>query len=198
MFCCCCHLRLKWIQCFAFTHHDVNVSNSLVLLNGVAQVLVDSDDAQSVDLVVLHHAVQLGSQHDICNVKSIYWVSDVQLLSKCSYWVSEIQLESVKCSYWVGEMQLQSRWNAATESVKCSYRVSEMQLPSWWNPATELVKSSYWVSEIHKLQAPVYNILPSTTAVFSYAIGSRKLSAKEQFFVGAQTVVSLLQATRRA
>ena len=41
-----------------------------------------------------------------------------------------------------------------------------------------------------------YDILPSTTAVFSYAIGSRKLSANEQFFVGAQTVVSLLQITQ--
>ena len=47
-----------------------------------------------------------------------------------------------------------------------------------------------------KLQALVYNILPSTTAIFSYAIGSRKLSANEQFFVGAQTVVSLLQTTQ--
>ena len=46
---------------------------------------------------------------------------------------------------------------------------------------------------VDKLQAPVYDILPSTTAVFSYAIGSRKLSANEQFFVGAQTLVSLLQ-----
>ena len=50
-----------------------------------------------------------------------------------------------------------------------------------------------------KLQALVYNIFPSTTAVFSYATGSRKLSANEQFFVfvflGAQTVVSLLQTT---
>ena len=34
-----------------------------------------------------------------------------------------------------------------------------------------------------KLQALVYNILPSTTAIFSYTIGSRKLSANEQFFV---------------
>ena len=49
---------------------------------------------------------------------------------------------------------------------------------------------------IPKLQALVYDILPSTTAVFSYAIGSRKLSANEQFFVGAQTVVSLLQTTQ--
>ena len=47
-----------------------------------------------------------------------------------------------------------------------------------------------------KLQALVYNILLLTTAVFSYAIGSRKLSANEQFFVGAQTVVSLLQTTQ--
>ena len=47
-----------------------------------------------------------------------------------------------------------------------------------------------------KLQALVYDILPSTTAVFSYATGSRKLSANEQFLAGAQTVVSLLQTTQ--
>ena len=47
-----------------------------------------------------------------------------------------------------------------------------------------------------KLQALVYDILPSTTAVFSYVIGPRKLLANEQFFVGAQTVVCLLQATQ--
>ena len=47
-----------------------------------------------------------------------------------------------------------------------------------------------------KLQALVCDILPSTTAVFSYAIESRKLSANEQFFVDAQTVVSLLQTTQ--
>ena len=47
-----------------------------------------------------------------------------------------------------------------------------------------------------KLQALVYDILPSTTAVFSYAIGPTKLSANEQFFVGAQTIVNLLQTTQ--
>ena len=47
-----------------------------------------------------------------------------------------------------------------------------------------------------KLLALVYDILPWTTAVFSYAIGPRKLSANEQFFVGAQTVVSLLQTAQ--
>ena len=45
----------------------------------------------------------------------------------------------------------------------------------------------------YKLQALVYDILPSTTAVFSYVTGSRKLSANEQFFIGAQTVIGLLQ-----
>ena len=48
----------------------------------------------------------------------------------------------------------------------------------------------------NKPRALVYDIHPSTTAVFSYAIGSRKLSANEQFFDGAQTVVSLLQTTQ--
>ena len=61
-------------------------------------------------------------------------------------------------------------------------------------PATHAVRLA------PKLQALVYDILPSTTAVFSYAIGPRKLSANEQFlvvvFVGAQTVVSLLQTTQ--
>ena len=52
------------------------------------------------------------------------------------------------------------------------------------------------VSYVRKLQALVYDILPSATAVFSYAVGSRKLSANEQFFVGAQTVVSLLQTNK--
>ena len=52
------------------------------------------------------------------------------------------------------------------------------------------------VAVLDKLQALVYDILPSTTAVFSYAIGSRKLSANEQFFVGTQTAVSLLQTTQ--
>ena len=49
---------------------------------------------------------------------------------------------------------------------------------------------------VPKLQALVYDILPLTAAVFSYAIGSRKLLANEQFFFGAQTVVSLLQTTQ--
>ena len=52
------------------------------------------------------------------------------------------------------------------------------------------------VLSVPTLLALVYDILRSTIAVFSYAIGPRKLSDNEQFFVGAQTVVSLLQTTR--
>ena len=48
------------------------------------------------------------------------------------------------------------------------------------------------VTATPKLQALVYDIFSSTTAVFSYAIGSKKLSANEQFLAGAQTVVSLV------
>ena len=59
-----------------------------------------------------------------------------------------------------------------------------------WGQCRSLVKRSA------KLQAVVYDILPSTTAVFSYAMESAKLSANEQFFVGVQTVVSLLQTTQ--
>ena len=62
------------------------------------------------------------------------------------------------------------------------------------NVAGPLLSSVY--RKVRKLQALIYDILLSTTAVFSYAIGSRKLSANEQFFVGAQTVVSWLQTTQ--
>ena len=52
-----------------------------------------------------------------------------------------------------------------------------------------------WVGT--KLQALVYDILPSTTAVFGYAIGPRKLSANEQFFVCFLFVTSNLNYIRR-
>ena len=57
----------------------------------------------------------------------------------------------------------------------------------------DAVSALQTVRVLVKLQALVYDIFPSTTAIFSYAIGSRKLSANKQFFVGAQTVVGLLQ-----
>ena len=49
-----------------------------------------------------------------------------------------------------------------------------------------------------KLQALIYDILPSTTAVFSYAIGARKQLTSSFFLGGAQTVIliSLLHTTQ--
>ena len=58
-------------------------------------------------------------------------------------------------------------------------------------PASLIALNMVSVNCKPKLQALVYDILPSTTAVCSYAIGSRKLSANEQFFV-----VSLLQTNQ--
>ena len=48
-----------------------------------------------------------------------------------------------------------------------------------------------WKEVLLKLQALVYDILPSTTAIVDYAIGLEKLSSNEQFFDDAQTAVSL-------
>jgi len=42
-----------------------------------------------------------------------------------------------------------------------------------------------------QLQALVYDILPPTAATVEYAIGLDKLSAKGQFFIGAQMGVRL-------
>ena len=89
------------------------------------------------------------------------------------------------------------RWNKyISQSELCENRGRRPGLPVPNSPyrhsgrkATFKQKSSKLRS---KLQALVYDIVPSTTAVFSYALGSRKLSANEQFSVGAQTVVSVL------
>ena len=73
---------------------------------------------------------------------------------------------------------------------KCGAALSNrQQRPVWQCPSAVLANYRC----VARLQALVYDILPLTTDVFSYAIRSRKLSANEQFFVGAQTVVSLLQ-----
>ena len=48
----------------------------------------------------------------------------------------------------------------------------------WGHDESQIAASTL----IPKLQAPVYDILPSATAIFSYAVGSRKLSANKQLF----------------
>ena len=78
----------------------------------------------------------------------------------------------------------------------CWVRLRQRQDQRYLYPLVCAVFSCVQIMVWLKLQALVYDILPSTTAVFSYAIGSRKLSANEQFLVGAQTVVGLLQTTQ--
>ena len=107
----------------------------------------------------------------------------------------------------------------------CCYRIScadprgtapTPRVPASWPQASSKIHSASWLyrqrstggdvrslvgchpkETLHStLRALVYDILPSTTAVFSCAIRSRKLSANEHFFGGAQTVVSVLQTTQ--
>ena len=96
------------------------------------------------------------------------------------------------CSRWqrrLSPLLLSStRGSAARSGAEGCWLRKEMQLTG-----EVLLCSNRWT---HKLQAQVYDNLPSTTAVSSYAIGSRKLSAKDQFFVVAETLVSLLQTTQ--
>ena len=62
--------------------------------------------------------------------------------------------------------------------------------------AQTLYPNSPYVFQI-RCQTPSNGLRhPSSTAVFRYTTGSRKLSVNKQFFVGAQTVVSLLQTTQ--
>ena len=80
--------------------------------------------------------------------------------------------------------------------IKCEYVLPYIR--SEWKTMQKLHYEFpiHGIKVLSKLQALVYDTLPSTTAVLSYAIGTRKLSANEQFFLGAQTVVSVLQATQ--
>ena len=62
------------------------------------------------------------------------------------------------------------------------------------NPTVRTVVSSLDFSTYcrrYRLQALVYDILPSTTAITDYAIGLEKLSANEQFCLGAEIAVGL-------
>ena len=92
---------------------------------------------------------------------------------------------------WVNRLcrRLSKRWPCTSADLTGSFTADRIAHVAFLSVTPRVINRA-------KLQALVYDILPSTTAVFSYAIGSRKLSANEQFFVGAQTVVSLLQTTQ--
>jgi len=115
-------------------------------------------------------------------------------------------LESLQAGAVKGLNKLNSN-SAATFELHCSCAALYQHVIFSWSVISvhAKVKSGWgsfgvhivqYISRLAKLWALVYNILPSTAAVFSYAIGSRRLSANEQFFVGAETVVRLLRATQ--
>ena len=70
------------------------------------------------------------------------------------------------------------RWQAIQLNTHARYACG-FEYNAWLNGEYRMCAGSSFT----KLQALVYDILPSTTAVFSYAIGSRKLSAYEQFLL---------------
>ena len=68
--------------------------------------------------------------------------------------------------------------NMCTFSPFSDHHSSSVGVPLNWMTKTKIQIGQ----QIFQTPAQVYDILPSTTAVFSYAIGSRKLLANEQFF----------------
>ena len=82
--------------------------------------------------------------------------------------------------------------NRVTKTVSTETIVENNSAARQYIQLREPSTTFLFVQLLGKPQALVYDILPSTTAVFSYEIGPRKLSANEQFFVGAHTVVGLL------
>ena len=66
--------------------------------------------------------------------------------------------------------------------MKCEYVLPYIRSKSKIMQNWQYKFPVHGIKVLSKLQALVYDILPSTTAVLSYAIGSRKLSANEQFF----------------
>ena len=124
----------------------------------------------NVALVFLHVLWHRISQSD----RPLAVADDLRSNRSCWYW------------YPVAACKLQA---LVYDILPCLKAESNRSVSAW---------KRYWLGvwAARKLQALVYDILPSTSAVFSYATGPRKLSANEQFFVGAQTVVSLLQTTQ--
>ena len=85
--------------------------------------------------------------------------------------------------------------------IFCNCKLFPRRSTTWLSNCGERLDQRFLLQGQLSAQTPSTGLrhpsfLPSTTAVFSYAIGSRKLSANEQFVVGAQTVVSLLQTTQ--
>ena len=106
--------------------------------------------------------------------------------------VRQWQTTNTACGYWAKVFILTvtqpSNWWSSRYVMK-KRRYAEKKTPSSVRRFTtsrllggRCRKATLGVCIHPKLQAPVYDILPLTTALFSYATGSRKLSANEQFF----------------
>ena len=65
------------------------------------------------------------------------------------------------------------KWFYPFHDRKVTRHFSQMVV---WSTQNAPRRQQFHVTVAHKPQALVYDILPSTTAVFSYAIGSRKLT----------------------
>ena len=88
------------------------------------------------------------------------------------------------------------RWTQTKQNRNSRVTFVECFSPLRWRSGTDEKEEQY--SNRVQVQTPSTCLRhPSFNHCrYSYAIGSRKLSANEQFFVGAQTVVSLLQTTQ--
>ena len=121
------------------------------------------------------------------------------------FWCCNSELDKVVIS-WVLRFELVKRilnarfvprWpNAVEGTLKCNNQLtviqSRLKVSMNWRCSARLWGwQGQWPTPSTGLRHPSFN-----TAISSYTIGSRKLSANEQFFVGAQTVVSLLQTTQ--
>ena len=73
-------------------------------------------------------------------------------------------------------------WDGVSTRTEAPGRVSPQCVPTGAGSSCPLYSKAPLEHYFPKLQALVYDILPLTTAVFSYAIGPRKLPANEQFF----------------
>ena len=88
---------------------------------------------------------------------------------------------------WTASVDKECPFSGVTKSGRVWRKVPESDARSvistqtFRRTLTTSVDSCVEIKSALKLQALVY-ILPSTTAIFSYAIGSRTLSANEQFF----------------
>ena len=94
---------------------------------------------------------------------------------------------------WYLSSYLTKHWNS-DQYCRMTHWKSDIHRTHLWGVNVPCLIYCRQLRSLFKLQALVYNILQPL--LFSYTIGPRKLSANEQFFVGAQTVVSLLQITQ--